>query len=105
MNERNIEETIHILQNDGYLKNDQLSGDNVPWDSRVDCMVNFLMKLYRIKVPRSTREWISTRLQWVKIEGGKCMVCCYCWGRRSYTPKSFYRCMEELISAVRAENE
>lgn len=104
MNERNVQEAIYILQNDEYLKNEQLSVDNAPQSSRVDCMVNFLLKLYRIKVPRCTREWINSRLQWVQIEGGKCMVCCYCWGQRSYTPKSFYRCMEELIVAAKAEN-
>ena len=103
MNEHNVQEAIHILQNDGYLKNNQLSSDNAQQDNRVDCMVNFLMKLYRIKVSRSTREWISSRLHWVKIEGGRCMVCCYSCGRRSYASKAFYRCMEELVSAVRAE--
>ena len=105
MDERNIQEAIHILQNDGYLKNEQITVGDEKRGFRIECMVNFLMRLYRIKVPYHTREWINSRLRLLKIEDGKCTMCCYCWGRNNNTPKNFYRCMEELISAVNQDSK
>lgn len=102
MNEHNVQEAICILRNGGYMKNAPCSGDSAS-QGRADCLVNYLMKLYRIKVSRSTRKWIGSKLHWVKIEDGRCMVCCYSCGRRSYASRAFYRCMEELVSAVNAD--
>ena len=103
MDERNMQEAIYILQNDGYLKNEQIAVGDEKRGFQKECIVNFLMRLYRIKVSYHTREWINSRLRLLKIEDGKCMMCCYCWGRNNNTPKNFYRCMEELISAVKQD--
>lgn len=101
--EEKISAAKDVIRNGGRLQNDSVTVYKDRYDSSTYSIINHLMRMYNIDVPLRTQGWINDKLANAKIENGKCETLQYRKVKGAQCSQRFFDCMNELITAVRAE--
>lgn len=67
-----VSAAVQIIRNGGVLQNETVTVFRSKYDYRTHSIVNYLMRLYQVKVPLRTQGWINEKLVSVAIQDGKC---------------------------------
>lgn len=99
-----MNKALDILRNGGKLENQTVTFYESRYNSSSYSIVNYLMRKYGVNVPIRTQGWINEKLVSAKIEDGKCEHLQYYRAKGAQCSQKFFDCMNELITAVNAEN-
>lgn len=102
--EQIVNKALDILRNGGKLENQTVTFYESRYNSSSYSIVNYLMRKYGVNVPIRTQGWINEKLVSAKIEDGKCEHLQYYRAKGAQCSQKFFDCMNELITAVNAEN-
>lgn len=95
-----VKYTIHVIKAGGTIENEKVTFHKTPYDYSSYSIINYLMRLYGIKVPLRTQGWVNEHLRKVKIEDGRCSELQYMRSKNGKCSTKIFDCLNELVEAV-----